>query len=112
MIRSCSPAVCLTDIERAVCDTFGVSAEELQSECKSKVFTNPRMLAMWLARKHTRAALSEIGQFFGRRSHSTVISAQKRVDKWVTDGQPLHLAERTWEIDDAVREVERELMAG
>jgi len=69
-------------------------------------------LAMWLARKHTRAALSEIGQFFGRRSHSTVISAQKRVDQWMAAGTPLCLAERTWEIDEAVRQVERQLLAG
>ena len=62
--------------------------------------------------KHTRAALSEIGDFFGRRSHSTVISAQKRVDGWMAAGTPLHLAERTWQIDDAIREVERQLLAG
>ncbi len=43
---------------------------------------------MWLARKHTRAALSEIGAFFGRRSHSTVISAQKRVDQWMAHDEP------------------------
>ncbi len=67
---------------------------------------------MWLARKHTRAALSEIGDFFGRRSHSTVISAQKRVDGWMAAGMPLHLSERTWQIDDAIREVERQLLAG
>jgi chromosomal replication initiator protein len=65
-----------------------------------------------LARKHTRAALSEIGDFFGRRSHSTVISAKKRVDLWMASGQPLHLCERTWQIDDAIREVERQLLAG
>ena len=41
--------------------------------------SQPRMLAMWLARKHTRAALTEISEFFGRRSHSTVVSAQNKV---------------------------------
>jgi chromosomal replication initiator protein len=70
------------------------------------------MLAMWLARKHTRAALIEIGHFFGRRSHSTVLSAQKRVDRWLAAGEPIDLADRTAGIDEAIRRVERLLLAG
>jgi chromosomal replication initiator protein len=105
-------AVRLPDIEKAVCEVFGLEPASLQSDVKGKRVSHPRMLAMWLARKHTRAALSEIGHFFGRRSHSTVISAQKRVDNWMTSGQPLDLAERRWAVDDAIRQVERRLVAG
>ena len=112
MIRQHSRVVRLGDIQKAVCDVFGLEPASLQSGGKRKRLSHPRMLAMWLARKHTRAALSEIGDFFGRRSHSTVISAQKRVDGWMASGQPLHLSERTWQIDDAIREVERQLLAG
>jgi chromosomal replication initiator protein len=43
------------------------------------------MLAMFLARKHTGAAYSEIGRFFGGRNHSTVISAEKKVLSWLQD---------------------------
>jgi chromosomal replication initiator protein len=112
MIRRHSRVVRLGDIQKAVCEVFGLDAASLQSDRKTKRLSHPRMLAMWLARKHTRAALSEIGDFFGRRSHSTVISAQKRVDGWMAAGEPLHLSERTWQIDDAIREVERQLLAG
>ncbi|HWA97036.1 MAG TPA: helix-turn-helix domain-containing protein, partial [Pirellulales bacterium] len=70
----------------------------------------PRMLAMWLARKHTRAALSEIGQYFGRRSHSTVISAQRKVDAWMQnqDAPP----KMSLNIDEAIRRVEHALRIG
>jgi len=112
MIRQGSRVVRLPDIERAVCDVFGVEPASLHSQGKAKRVSHPRMLAMWLARKHTRAALSEIGEFFGRRSHSTVISAQKRVDGWMAAGEPLVLAERTWDVDEAIRQVERKLQAG
>ena len=112
MIHHHRRVVRLGDIQKAVCQVFGLEVASLQSGGKSKRLSHPRMLAMWLARKHTRAALSEIGQFFGRRSHSTVISAQKRVDQWMAAGTPLCLAERTWEIDEAVRQVERQLLAG
>ena len=79
-------AVKLADIEKAVCDVFGLDAQSLQSGGKAKTVSHPRMLAMWLARKHTRAALSEIGSYFGRRSHSTVISAQKKIESWMASG--------------------------
>ena len=78
----------LSDIEKAVCKVFGLEPRTLQSDTKTRRVSQPRMLAMWLARKHTRAAWSEIGAFFGRRSHSTVISAQKRVDQWVAQDEP------------------------
>jgi chromosomal replication initiator protein len=105
-------AVRLHDIEKAVCEVFGLDPASLQSDVKGKRVSHPRMLAMWLARKHTRAALSEIGHFFGRRSHSTVVSAQKRVDCWMSSGHPLDLAERHWPVDDAIRQVERRLAVG
>ncbi len=112
MIRHSGPAVRLPDIERAVCDVFGIDAGSLHSGAKAKRVSHPRMLAMWLARKHTRAALTEIGQFFGRRSHSTVISAQRRVDGWMADGETIRLADTACDVDDAIRQVERHLRAG
>jgi chromosomal replication initiator protein len=112
MIRHSGRVVRLGDIEKAVCDVFGLEPDCLQSDDKGQQVSHPRMLAMWLARKHTRAALSEIGRYFGRRSHSTVVSAQKRVDHWMNAGAPLRLCHRDWSADEAVRQVERRLAAG
>ena len=91
---------------------FGVDARSLQSQRKAKSVSHPRMLAMFLARKYTRAALAEIGEYFGRRSHSTVVSAQKRVEGWLAAGMPVELAERVCGIDDAIRQVEKRLRVG
>jgi len=112
LIRQSGRVVRLPDIERAVCEVFGLEASSLQSGAKAREVSHPRMLAMWLARKHTRAALSEIGGYFGRRSHSTVVSAQKRIDGWMASGRPLDLAQRRWRVDAAIRQVERRLAAG
>ena len=112
MIHNSARMVRLGDIEKAVCQAFGLDPQSLQADDKSKSISHPRMLAMWLARKHTRAALSEIGRYFGRRSHSTVVSAQKRVDRWVACGRSIDMAERAWAVDEAIRHVERHLAAG
>jgi chromosomal replication initiator protein len=112
MIRHSGRVVRLPDIEKAVCAVFGLPASSLHTAGKAQRVSHPRMLAMWLARKHTRAALSEIGQYFGRRSHSTVISAGKRVDTWMAAGSTLLLADRPCDVEDAIRQVEQRLRAG
>jgi chromosomal replication initiator protein len=111
MIQHSSRVVRLPDIEKAVCEVLGVEASSLQSDCKSKNVSHPRMLAMWLARKHTRAALCEIGDYFGRRTHSTVISAQKRIDQWLSDGTRIETARHDWKLEEAIRQVEKRLVA-
>lgn len=99
----------LADIDKAVRDVFGLETEALQSPRKGKEVSHPRMLAMWLARKYTRAALSEIGRFFGGRSHSTVISAQKKVDVWMARGEPLPTPAGDCRLEEALRRVEQAL---
>ena len=112
LVASSGRVVHLPEIERVVCEVFGVAAEDLQSEKKSKCLSQPRMLAMWLARKYSRAGLTEIGSYFGRRSHSTVVSAHKKVDSWIARNATIDLADRPCAIDEAVRRIEARLQAG
>ena len=112
MIRQASRPVRIPDIEKAVCEVFGLERETMGSQTKSKHASCPRMLAMWLARKHTRAALGEIGHYFRRKSHSTVVSAQKRIDRWIAEGADIEMAGESWSIEEAIRQVERRLQAG
>lgn len=112
LVRSSGRSVRLADIERAVCSAFGIDAGSLQSAQRARKVNHPRMLAMFLARKHTPAALTEIGSYFGRRSHSTVISAQKTINEWVSTGSQIVLADSTWNVAEAIRRVEEMLRAG
>ena len=102
----------LPEIEKAVCDVFGLQPESLKSDRKSRTISQPRMLAMWLARKHTRSALSEIGDYFGRRSHTTVISAQKRVHGWMAKSETIGGADQHWNAEEVIRRVEAKLRVG
>ena len=107
--RQHSPQVRLADIQRAVCDVFGVEASSLKSQRKTRAIAEPRMLAMWLARRYTRAALSEIGDFFGRRSHSTVVSAQKKFDKLISAHGEMVVNDQVCQVEEAVRRIEAKL---
>ena len=112
LIRSSARSLRLADIEQAVCEAFGISGSDLKSTRRSRAVNHPRMLAMFLARKHTGAALADIGRHFGRRSHSTVLAAEKTVRKWMTSQSSIVLADATWEVDQAIRRVEDVLRAG
>jgi chromosomal replication initiator protein len=106
LVQQCTRHVRLADVEQAICNVFGVEALELRSERKSRSIQEPRMLAMWLARKYTRAPWSEIGEFFGRRSHSTVISAHRRVEKLISSHAEIGVSHETCGVEEAIRRVE------
>ncbi|NIO39115.1 MAG: hypothetical protein GTO41_02280 [Burkholderiales bacterium] len=102
----------MDQIESAVCGVCGVQPNELKSSLRSKRVSSARMLAMFLSRKLTSAAYSEIGQYFGGRSHSTVISAQRKVLNWMKNNQSVPVSQSACEIDEAIRRIESQLRAG
>jgi chromosomal replication initiator protein len=108
-IRHTAQAVALKDIEKAICRTFDLDAEALRSDSRSRSVSHPRMLAMFLARRHTGASFSEIGRFFGGRNHSTVISAEKKVAAWLKDEARTGLLAGFESIADLIAAVERDL---
>ena len=110
-IHHVAQAVGLRDIERAVCQLFQIDPEALKSDSRARALAYPRMLAMYLVRKHTGAAYSEIGRHFGDRNHSTVISADKKVQGWLRDEQKNALLPGFETIADVLADLERTLGA-
>ena len=111
LVQATQPVVRLGDIERVVCEVFGLAPTSLQSSSKTRTIAQPRMLAMFLARKYTPAAYKEIGDYFGNRRHSTVISAEKTVEEWLRDNTAFGDA-RGLTVRDAIRHVESHLQVG
>jgi chromosomal replication initiator protein len=108
-VRHTAQSVALRDIERAVCHLFQVGAEALKSDSRTRALAYPRMMAMYLARKHTGAAYSEIGRYFGGRNHSTVISAEKKVLAWLAAEQRSGLLPGFETVADLLNDLERTL---
>jgi chromosomal replication initiator protein len=109
LVRASQPIVRLSDIEKAVCTAFGLGDEMLRAKTKCQNISQPRMLAMFLARKYTRSALSEIGEHFGHRQHSTVISAQKKVESWLTTDDAIQVGLSRVPVREIVRGLESSL---
>jgi chromosomal replication initiator protein len=108
-IRNTAQSVALRDVERAVCQLFAIDADSLKSDSRARTLTYPRMLAMYLARKHIGLPYSEIGRYFGDRNHSTVIAAEKKVLSWLRDEDQTQLLAGFESISDVLGTLERAL---
>ena len=102
----------LPRIEKLVCEACGIPPAQLRSDSRTKKISSARMLAMWLSRRHTSNALSEIGDYFGGRSHSTVVAAEKRVQQWLEAGGNIELENGVVPVSDAVQLLARRLRVG
>jgi chromosomal replication initiator protein len=112
LIAAGRPTVNLGDIQKAVCDMFGLPLDSLRTRGQQRAVSQPRMLAMYLARQYTRAAFSEIGEFFGNRSHSTVIAATKRVEDWLAESTPVRRGAQSLGPRQAIEAIENLLRTG
>ncbi|MCH2179226.1 MAG: chromosomal replication initiator protein DnaA [Mariniblastus sp.] len=102
----------LNTIEKAVCDFCEIKPAELRSSSRRKRISTARMLAMYLSRQYTSSAFSEIGDYFGGRSHSTVIAAQKKVNDWITENQAIDLPNAYYPAKEAIARLESNLRIG
>jgi chromosomal replication initiator protein len=59
---------------------YNVRPSDLQSKRRHKSIAFPRQVCMFLARRHTRYSLEEIGGYFGGRDHTTVLHAVRTVE--------------------------------
>jgi len=73
----------------AVTKYYNVRLSDLQSKKRHKSIAFPRQVCMFLARRHTRYSLEEIGGYFGGRDHTTVLHAVRTVSQDCKDDQEI-----------------------
>ena len=69
----------IDNIQKTVAEYFKIRVADLSSKNRRRTITQPRQIAMCLARELTSHSFPEIGDAFGGRDHTTVINACKRV---------------------------------
>lgn len=72
----------IDDVKSITAAYFNIPLYELISNNKQRIYSYPRQLAMYLCRKYTDLSLKKIGEAFGKKDHSTVLYAVKRVNKY------------------------------
>ena len=72
--------VSIDSIQKIVSDYFQMDVDTLQSKTRKRHIVQARQLAMFFAKKLTKASLASIGSQIGQRDHATVLHACKTVD--------------------------------
>lgn len=113
MEDECRRLVRISDVEKTVCEIFGVSVADLRSSSRRRTVAVPRSIAMFLSRRLTKTPYREIGQYFGGRDHSTVVAAERRVAELVAQGGVLTLPTsiKCRTVAELVDELERRLVS-
>ncbi len=79
-VKNTKREVSIEYIQKVVSDYFEMDVATLQSKTRKRHIVQARQLAMFFAKKLTKASLASIGSQIGKRDHATVLHACKTVD--------------------------------
>ncbi|WP_115462040.1 chromosomal replication initiator protein DnaA [Winogradskyella aurantiaca] len=79
-VKNTKREVSIDYIQKVVSDYFQMDVDTLQSKTRKRHIVQARQLAMFFAKKYTKASLASIGSQIGQRDHATVLHACKTVD--------------------------------
>lgn len=79
-VKNTKREVSIDYIQKIVSDYFQMDVQTLQSKTRKRHIVQARQLAMFFAKKYTKASLASIGSQIGKRDHATVLHACKTVD--------------------------------
>ncbi|SDD57780.1 chromosomal replication initiator protein [Glycomyces harbinensis] len=85
-----SAEITVDQVMGATADYFGVQSADLKGNSRSRALVNARQVAMYLCRELTDLSLPRIGQAFGGRDHTTVMHANKKIRKQMSERRALY----------------------
>ncbi len=100
ILEDTDKTVRVEDIQKVVCEHYGIRITDIKSKRRSKALVVPRQIAMYLCKNLCKISLSDIGDKFGGKDHSTVIHAIKKVEKQMKEDR--HLQQTMEEIKSKI----------
>ena len=79
-VKNTKREVSIDQIQKVVSSYFDLDVATLQSKTRKRHIVQARQLAMFFAKRMTKASLASIGSQIGKRDHATVLHACKTVD--------------------------------
>lgn len=88
--QSSEVAVGPSDIITHTAGYFQLTEEDLYGSSRSQTVALARQIAMYLCREMTSLSLPKIGQLFGNRDHTTVMYANKKIEKLMKEKRSVY----------------------
>jgi len=76
-------------IIKAVANYYGLKPSDIKSDRRHKSLANPRAIAMYISRHHTKDSYPDLARAFGGKHHTTVISAVQKIAERLKDDASL-----------------------
>jgi len=99
-IADASKKISISTIQKVVAQHYRVPLDAMKSKVRTARYANPRQVAIYLSRELTSCSLTQIGQRYGGRDHTTVIHAHKKISD---------LIERDVTLKSTINQIKKEL---
>ena len=87
LLRSNERIITVEEIQKKVASRYNIKIADMSSARRLRSIARPRQIAMYLSKVLTSKSLAEIGSKFGKKDHTTVIHAVKKVEELIaSDG--------------------------
>ena len=87
IIRQNSSVISIEYIQEVICNYFDITMKDLTSSQRSSNITFPRQIGMYLCRILTNESFPKVGAAFGKRDHTTVMHAFKKIEQGIKEDQ-------------------------
>lgn len=85
LLRSNERIITIEDIQKKVADRYNIKMADMSSARRSRSVARPRQIAMYLSKSLTSKSLADIGRKFGKKDHTTVMHAAKKIDELIIE---------------------------
>lgn len=89
-IKDTSNELTMSTIIKTVCDYYNLTKKQIESANRTKNIANARHIAIYLCRKLLDLPYDTIGQQFGKRDHTTIMSSCIKIEKLIKE-DPIYL---------------------
>jgi chromosomal replication initiator protein len=81
-------------VQKEVANYFNVKIQDMKSPKRHQAIARPRQIAMYLARRLCKASYPDLGNRFGGKDHTTVLSACRKIEELIqSDPKTRHTVE-------------------
>jgi chromosomal replication initiator protein len=82
-VKTTPKKISISTIQKVVAQHYRIPVDGMRSKIRTARLAFPRQVAIYLARDLTHASLTQIGQRFGGRDHTTVIYACSKIGELI-----------------------------
>jgi len=84
LLRSNERIVNVDAIQKEVARRYNIKISDMSSSRRLRMIARPRQIAMYLSKTLTSRSLADIGASFGKKDHTTVMHAVKKIEELIT----------------------------